>query len=175
MTKNRYTPLAQQLIAEFRSSGLAADDWIESVWQANPEESAPCRQLEPQVLTPEVMPDVGRVAPDDPLTLALMSVGAFVQQQQQQGRLLEMNQQLVDQLIQANSDRLAELQQFFLAQQQQRQAAQAQRVQQLQQEGQSQAIEEFMLKEQAKNQTLAQLESLNSLGKLIPQPNVADG
>ena len=173
-SKTRYTALAQRLIAEYRISQLSAEDWIDSVWQAHPEESASFRAPAVTAVEPdEVLSADAQIDPNqaDSLRLAVMGVGAFVQQQQQQGNLLELNQQVVDQLAAANAGRFAELQQFFAVQQQQRQTAQTQRQQQLQQEGQNEAIEEFLVKQGAKNDTLAQLESLNSLGKLVPFPD----
>lgn len=38
--KTRYTPLCQNLLSQFRASDLSAEDWINSVWNAHPEEFA---------------------------------------------------------------------------------------------------------------------------------------
>lgn len=64
--KTRYTPLCQQLLAQFRASDLTAEDWIEQVWQSHPVESAPFRSDADvsSVSPPPVMPD--QVLPPQP-------------------------------------------------------------------------------------------------------------
>ncbi len=173
--QTRYTVQAQRLLNEFRSSGLSAEAWINSVWATHQAELAQHHQGQPQPIIPEILPaeqvDISQLS--DALRARLMSAGQLVQQQQEQGDLQQLNQQLILAMAQGNTERLADLRQYFQEQQQQRQTADAQWLQQLQQQGEDQAITEFLVTQQAKKAMLNRLEALDSLGNAIPHPAVA--
>lgn len=95
-----------------------------------------------------------------------MSIEGLQEQQKAQTQVLSLREQATQALNDANQNRLAQLKDFFANQQAQKQLDQTQRQAQLEAQGQDEAIAEFLIKQQAKNAVLNQLEQFNSLGKL---------
>jgi hypothetical protein len=63
----RYTPLCQELIAEYRSSGLSAKSWVASVHAANPDKFQPAQPLQTRpVGSPPGLPTVDPQSLIDP-------------------------------------------------------------------------------------------------------------
>ncbi|NJL19763.1 MAG: hypothetical protein HC895_01395 [Leptolyngbyaceae cyanobacterium SM1_3_5] len=70
--KTRYTPLCQELLAQYRASNLSAEDWIAAVHAANPDKvSAPTASTEAPSIEPEVLP---QTAPDSEPSSAIATV-----------------------------------------------------------------------------------------------------
>jgi len=159
LSDDRYTPLAVELLG-YRYFAGSKKKW-ESVLRerfADRVATAPFPDANPDAKTPL------------PLPLQVMGVEMLAQQQQAQSRALSLREQATQALNDANQTRLARLKEFFINQYGQRQVDQTQRRSQLEAEAQNEAIEEFLIKQQAKNAVLSQLEQLNSLGKLTAAP-----
>jgi len=161
----RYTPLCIELMGDYRLSGLPLEAWKLAVWERNSEHVE--RYFAAQS-PPSSLPAINTPSADS-VPIQVMGIEQLQAHQQHQSHVLSLREQTTQALTDANQVRLAQLKDFFLHQQQQRQLDHTQRYAQLEAEAQNEAIEEFLIKQQAKNAVLSQLEQMNTLGKFTPQ------
>jgi len=161
----RYTPLCIELMGDYKCSGLTVEAWKTTIWERNPALVQAFLESQTSTLpTPAVS-----MAEPTPLQIEVMGIEQLQAQQHNQHQVLTLREQTTNALVLANQSRLAQLKDFFAQQDNQRQLDQTQRQAQLEAEAQNEAIEEFLIKQQAKNAVLSQLEQMNTLGKFTPQ------
>lgn len=209
--RTRYTALCQELIAQYRQSELTADDWVEKVWEAHPEEAAQVQQQEeskadspsPQMPQSQGLADLlqqtstpGHLASNghSPLNqsdpqghlgngeiLDAEIVGVGVEQLEEQlnatrAALKLMNAQ-TEGLITQNQIRFEQLTNVLNLHAHNLHQMRVQQKQSWEAEAATEAIDEFIVKTQKKNEILTQLEALKQqAGKLsVPQEEATTG
>lgn len=170
---DRYTPLAVELMGDCYLSS-SAKKWAEGVANlyADRVEAWEMEQAAEKLssLIPEQPPNSSTETPTGIVPVEVMGIHGLKQHQEAQNTALSLRQQATQALTNANQTRLEQLKEFFANQQNQRLIDQSQRRSLLEAEAQNEAIEEFLIKQEAKNTVLSQLEQLNSLGKLTAAP-----
>ncbi len=156
--KIRYSVQFQTLLTEYRKAAntMSADEWIAVVHAAHPdnlvERSTPEPEIAPQdvaLVTCEVVGVEDLVAQNEALTTALAA-----------------RRDATEALTGVNETRLDQLREFLSQRQQTNTALDQQRQEELHQQGVNEALEEFIIVEKAKAQTLQELQNLSALGKL---------
>lgn len=156
--KIRYSVQFQSLLCEYRDSAqtMSADEWIASVHAANPDKLVGLSTPEPE-RTPQ---DAEFVACE------VVGVADLVAQNEVRTTALAARKDATQALTGVNETRLDQLKEFLMQRQQTDSALDQQRREDLHQQGVNEALQEFIIVEKAKAQTLQELHNLSALGKL---------